>query len=131
MTDEQIRIADDLLKYLKEKEGYSSQDDYPAYLREKRYSDIDVWHVKSTLLESGLVTENQAGYMIRLTVEGEKASGVGFHKYLDEIANDLFLSRDANKATVSIGYWTKFNNLFVPIISAIALLVSILALLRK
>jgi hypothetical protein len=130
MNEEQLKIADDLLNYLKEKGGYSSLDDYPGYLRDKKHSDIDVWHVKSLFLESGLVAEKETGYLLRLTAEGIKASGMGYKKYVDDIALSEVLSRDALVSAKRAADWSvKYAKLAIAI-SVVAIVVSILAFLK-
>lgn len=82
MIPDQIKIADDLLQYLKGKRGYSSQDDYPSYLQEKLHLEQDIWFVKKALFKQELINETGNNYLLSLSDEGFKAANMGYPAYL-------------------------------------------------
>ena len=82
MTDDQIKIADDLLEYLKSHRGYSSIDDYPAFMSKKLHLEMEVTIVKKMLISMDLLTQTESKYLLTLTPEGHKAAKIGFTSYL-------------------------------------------------
>jgi len=131
MIPDQIKIADDLIQYLNEKRGYSSQDEYPSYLQGKLHLEQDINHVKKILLEQRLVKENESNYQLSLTSEGFKAAEMGYQNYLDKISDAEKLDLESKKANVITAKWTRFYSISAIIISIIAIIISIAALLTK
>ncbi len=131
MIPDQIKIADDLLRYVKEKRGYSSLDDYPAYLQGRLHLDEDISLVKKILLKQGLIQESPTKYQLSLTSKGFNAAELGYQAYLDKISNAERLDNEAKTATVQTAKWTKIYSISAIIISVIALITSIWALLAQ
>jgi len=82
MNIHQERVANELLKYLLENRGYSSLDDYPAHLQKQLHNQIDIELVKRQLIDTGVMYENDPGYMLTLTAEGYKIAQMGYTNYL-------------------------------------------------
>jgi len=131
MIPDQIKIADDLLQYLKEKRGYSSLDDYPAYLYKKLHLEQDINLVKEILLKQDLIHETESKYQLSLTTEGFKAAEMGYQAYQNKISDAEKLDLESKTANVVTAKWTKIYSISAIVISIIAIIISIAALLTK
>ncbi|MFZ4569738.1 MAG: hypothetical protein ACOYM0_01255 [Bacteroidales bacterium] len=114
MIPDQIKIADDLIQYLKQNRGYSSQDDYPSYLQGRLHLEQDIWLVKKILFKQELINETGNNYLLSLTEEGFKAARMGYPDYclyLEKKENDKE-SKDHRDAVMSkwqiIAFWPMF-----------------------
>ena len=122
LNDNQLKIADFLLKYLDSVGGKSSLDDYPAKLRKQGFDDFD-WHTLVKILIEHLGLIDYAGnsdYWIMLTPKGNKAAKIGVEKYFDEIEKEQQLDSKQKQASIDSVKISKRSL----IISIVAILIS-------
>ena len=130
MTDQQIQIADELLKYLYERKGYTYVHDVPEYLNEKFDEPHEVRQVTKTLEEQNLITYD-GETILRLTENGNKAAKIGYQKYMDKLENEHSMQLDSYLAARDTATWSKRYAIAAVIISIIAIIVSIIALTKQ
>lgn len=130
LNEEQIKIADFLLKYLDSRGGKSSKDDYPDELRKKGFDNLEVKALVKILIENlGLVGYiNDTNQWIMLTPAGNKAARIGIEKYLDDLEHDKQLDREEKRANIK-GNETSIKNSKKAIVIAIVVPI-VLALLQ-
>ena len=83
MNDDQIKIANELLKYIYDRKGYCSNSDLYEFLHEGKYDRFDVLLVQDRVQEQNFLNEKEV--MTTLTQEGSKAAKMGYSAYLDDV----------------------------------------------
>ena len=83
MTDKQIQIADEFLKYMVENGGYSTEDGYPSLLEERGHPDNEYNLVYMRMQDADMIEFISAKQITRLKDEGYFAEKMGYAKYLD------------------------------------------------
>lgn len=84
MTEEQIRIADDLLKYLSTKGGEANLDQWPAHMKRLGHGRQAVIRVEQILMDLRLVRKSADNYRIYLIEPlGSRAVSIGLGALLD------------------------------------------------
>jgi hypothetical protein len=120
VSENQIKIADFLLKYLYSVGGKSSKDDYPEKLNEQGFNKLD-WHATIQILIEyyGLIDYvGNSDNWIMLTPEGNKVAKNGINKFLDEINKEKQLRTKQKKATISSAKISK-GSLIISIIAIV------------
>ena len=127
MTELQLRIADETLKYIRENKNRVIHSDLTEHLDTMfgYKSGIDVSYVIDTLIKDYHLLDSLGAAWIRITCEGENASICGFKKYLDTLKADRELDKSVKTSTVHSNYFN-ITNVCIPLISsAISVLVAI------
>lgn len=103
LNENQIKIADFLLKYLDSAGGKSSLDDYPAKLRKQGFDDFDSHSLVKLLIEHLSLIDyvGKTDYWIMLTPEGQKAAKMGISEYFNELETDKILYREEKRASIT------------------------------
>ncbi len=81
MTEDQIRIGDELLTYLNENGGFTTMDGYPVQLEERNHSEQDYNVIKRELIRNGLIEETNEQTRLWITTEGRAAASMGYSVY--------------------------------------------------
>jgi hypothetical protein len=101
LNQEQIAIANFLLKYLKDCGGKSSLDDYPHKLEKKGFDYFESsFTIDFLIAHTGLLDNWKTDRWIRLTTEGYKAADIGFEKYFEQVEKEKKLEIDSLSATI-------------------------------
>ena len=95
LNEKQKEIADYLLKYLEQKGGKSSLDDYPSEMQNQGFDDFEWNFLKEFLREQlGLVYySGNTDYILALTREGFRAAEVGIGRYFELIEEEKELEK--------------------------------------
>lgn len=127
MTELQLKIADETLKYIRDNENRVIHSDLTEYLDTVfgYKSGIDVSYVIDTLIKDYHLLDSLGAAWIRITSEGENASICGFEKYLDALKADRELDKSVKTSTVHSNYFNITNICITLISSAISVLVAI------
>ena len=129
MTDEQVKIADELFNYLNDRNGYCSNADLYEYMHNDQNSHLDVEFVTKTLMTQNLFT--QESVLTTLTPEGFQAAKIGYKNYIAALINKEELYQDSLKATVISAKWNRIYAIAAIIISLTAIVISIFALIKQ
>ncbi len=114
MTDEQLKIADELLAYIKKNDGYTTMDGYPSELSDLNHSYQDYDVVKRRFLRQGLLEESDDESRLWIQHEGCFAARMGYYeylKYLDKKRKDKDASEHRNAVMAKwqiITFWPMF-----------------------
>lgn len=83
MTEQQIKIADDLLKYLAANNGTANLDQWPEHMEGLGHGFQELGRVEQILVDMRLVRKSANNYHIALLEpEGSRAAGMGVAQYL-------------------------------------------------
>lgn len=127
MTEIQLKIADETLKYIRDNKNRVIHSGLTKHLGmvfgDK--SRIDVSYVIDTLIKDYHLLDSLGEAWIRITSEGENASVFGFEKYLDALTADRELDKSVKTSTVHSNYFNITNICITLISSAISALVAI------
>ena len=95
LNEKQKEIADYLLKYLEQKGGKSSLDDYPSEMQNQGFDDFEWNFLKDFLRDQlGLVYySGNTDYILALTREGFRAAEVGIGRYFELIEEEKELEK--------------------------------------
>jgi len=95
LNEKQKEIADYLLKYLEQKGGKSSLDDYPSVMQNQGFDDFEWNFLKDFLRDQlGLVYySGNTDYILALTREGFRAAEVGIGRYFELIEEEKELEK--------------------------------------
>ena len=96
LNDKQIEIADHLLKYLDQKGGKSSLDDYPSEMHQQGFEEFEWSFVKEFLREQVelIYYLGNTDYILALTLAGYKAAKMGIVKYFEMIEEEKQLEKE-------------------------------------
>ena len=95
LNEKQKEIADYLLKYLEQKSGKSSLDDYPSVMQNQGFDDFEWNFLKDFMRDQlGLVYySGNTDYILALTREGFRAAKVGIGRYFELIEEEKELEK--------------------------------------
>lgn len=102
LNNQQIEIADFLLKYLESVGGKSSIDDYPHELEKNGFDYFESSYIIDFLIRHARVINNwKTDRWICLTPEGYKAAKIGIKKYFEQIEKDKELDIESKKQNIT------------------------------
>lgn len=134
MTELQIRIANESLKYIHEHKNRVRDSDLLEHLDEAFgfQAGIDCSYVIDTLKKDYHLLDTLGEAWIRITSEGENALTGGFENYLAALKADKELDRSVKTSTVWSNYFNVTNVCITLISSVISALIAtgILTLIR-
>lgn len=127
MTELQIKIANESLKYLQGGTNRVRESDLLEHLDEVfgYNASIDSFYVIDTLKKDYHLLDSLGQAWIRITSEGELAVTSGFEKYLDELKLDKELDKSVKTSTIRSNYFNITNVCITLIASIISALITI------
>lgn len=127
MTELQIKIADESLKYIHERSNRVKESDLLEHLDEVFgiKAGIDCSYVIDTLRKDYCLLASLGEAWIRITREGENTLTGGFEKYLVTLKAEKELDRSVKTSTVWSNYFNVTNVCITLISSVISALIAV------
>ena len=109
MTEKQIEIANEALRFILKHEGQVSTSTLTKHLYGVYGRNIIVASVKDSLTDNYKLTELWGEAYIRLTPEGHQAAKIGVEKWLKQKVKEQQLETKVKETTIASNYFNMFN----------------------